>query len=134
MSVTNLSLIRDALRALNVIDETQDPSAEQGVLCLGDLNQMLFGWAADGIDLQFFKQTSPLDNCPIPDWAEAGVKYKLALRIPHHYGATVPISVVAAADEGYATILRKSIEVPRASMDHLPMGSRYGNGDIINGN
>ena len=48
---TNLQIITDALRSINVIDETETPSAEQGSHCLRQMNQMLAEWAVDGIVL-----------------------------------------------------------------------------------
>lgn len=129
---TNLQLITDALRGLNVIDETETPSAEQGSFCLRQMNQMLAAWKdADGIDLGYFSQTSTAATCPIPEWAETGVWGKLALRVASHFGAQVPIGTATAADEGYSTILRvvTNQKLEGADMSHLPMGTgRYGAG------
>jgi hypothetical protein len=125
MSVTNLQIISDALRSLNVINETETPSADQGSLCLRELNQMLAGWEVLDVTLGYFPQNATSDTCPIPPWAEKGVKYKLALEIAHHFGADPSISVIAMADEGYTTILRTclNIALEGAKMDHLPRGS-----------
>lgn len=134
---TNLQLITDALRSINVIDETETPSAEQGSHCLRQMNQMLALWEVDGVPLGYFAQTSTAATCPIPDWAEAGVTGRLALRVAAHYGAQVPIGTVAAADEGYTTILRTVMnqKLQGADMSHLPQGSgRFGSGyDIETG-
>lgn len=135
---TNLQVITDALRGLNVIDETETPSAEQGSFCLRQLNQMLATWKdADGIDLGYFEQSSTAATCPVPAWAETGVWGKLALRVAGQFGAQVPIGTAAAAMEGYDTILRvlTNQKLEGADMSHLPQGSgSYGSGyNILTG-
>lgn len=133
---TNLQIITDCLRALNVIDETETPSAEQGAHCLRQMNQMLATWKdADGIDLGYFSQTSTAATCPIPEWAETGVYGKLALRVAKQFGASVSVETAALADEGYSTILRTLVNQAReiSDMSHLPRGSgRFGAGFDIN--
>jgi hypothetical protein len=132
MSVTNLQIISDSLRALNVINETETPSAEQGSLCLRELNQMLSSWAVtDTVELGYFPQNATSDTCPIPEWAEKGVKYKLALQIAHYFGADPSMSTIAMADEGYTAILRTvlNLALEGADMNHLPRGTgKYGVG------
>jgi hypothetical protein len=130
---TNLEIITDALRGLNVIDETETPSAEQGSFCLRQLNQMLAAWKdADGIDLGYFKQSSTTDTCPIPEWAETGVWGRLALRVSSHFGAQVPVGTAAAASEGYETILRvlTNQKLEGSDMSHLPIGTGYYGSDF----
>lgn len=126
---TNLQVITDALRAINVIDETETPSAEQGAHCLRQMNQMIAEWEVDGVRLGYFAQVSTAASCPVPDWAENGVSMKLALRVAAHFGAQVPIGTAAAANDGYETILRTVLNqaLEGADMSHLPMGSgRFG--------
>lgn len=137
MSITNLQVITDALRSINVVDETETPSSEQGSHCLRQLNQMLTAWEVNGINLGYFAQSSTAATCPIPDWAEQGVSAKLALRVSSHFGAQVPIGVIAAADEGYSTILRTALnlKLEGADMSHLPLGTGriYSDYDITRG-
>ena len=136
MSVTNLDLITDALRSLNVINEVQTPSAEQGAHCLREQNQMLAQWAEDGVALGYFAQSNTTDTCPIPEWAEKGVKNKLAIQVAPNYSAEVPIAVIANADEGYSTILRRvvNLQLEGVDMSHMPLGSGHSTGfDITNG-
>jgi hypothetical protein len=125
MSVTNLQIISDALRSLNVINETETPSAEQGAICLRELNQMLAQWAVEGNTVGYATQSATSDTCPIPDWAESAVKYKLALKIAHYFGAEPSISVVASADDAYTTLQRTimNMNLDPADMRHLPIGS-----------
>jgi hypothetical protein len=134
---TNLEIIADALRALNVINEIQTPSAEQGAKCLRKLNQLLAKWAVDGTVLGYFAQSDTSATCPIPDWAECGVANHLALYIAADFGAEPSIVVIAAADSGFQTILRTvmNLKLEGVDMSHLPVGSgHYGAGfDITTG-
>jgi len=106
---TNLGIIEDALRELNVISEIDSASAEQGAHSLRALNRMLEAWTENGIDLGYFKQSSTADTIPIPEWAEDGVIAKLAVRIAPLYGATVSPELAVAATDSYRMIMRKSI-------------------------
>jgi len=132
---TNLEIISDALRELNVIAEIDTPSAEQGTHGLRKLNEMLEAWTENDIELGYFKQTSTSDDCPIPAWAERGVKAKLAIDLASTYGATVSLELATKANEGYQTILRRCIsdKLEPANMNHMPIGQgHYGAGWDIN--
>lgn len=122
MSVTNLQVITDALRDINVIAETETPSAEQGSHALRKLNQMMEQWLIDGINLQYFAQTSTADNIPVPEYAEKGVTAALSIELAPTYGATVSVELAAKYDSGWGTICRKALQPPQASMAHLPRG------------
>ena len=134
---TNLQIITDALRSINVIDETETPSAEQGIACLRQLNQMMAEWEVGDVVLGYFAQTSTADTCPVPDWAEGGVSGMLALRIAPDYGAQISIPVAAKADAGYSKILRTviNLKLKGANLNNLPVGSgKVGTGfDIVTG-
>lgn len=136
MSITNIELIGDSLRELNVISEIQTPSAEQGAHCLRKLNQMLAEWKEAGIDLQYFPQTLTSDVCPIPAYAEHAVMANLAGRIASNYGASVSIELAASMIAGYDTIVRTAVTraLPVNRMLNRPCGEgdRY-LGDILNG-
>lgn len=124
---TNLQILTDALRAINVLDETETASAEQGTYCLRQLNQMLAQWEVEGVPLGYFAQSSTAADCPIPDWAEGGVSNKLALRIAGQYSAPIPPATVVAADEGYQVILRTvmNLKLQGLDMSHIALGEGY---------
>lgn len=124
---TNIEVIGDALKDLNVIAETQVPSAEQGAYCLRQLNDMLESWTESNIELGYFAQSSPTDTCPIPAWAVAGVKAKLAARVATHYGAAISPELVQKIREDFGLIERKCMEerLKPARMDHLPSGEGW---------
>jgi hypothetical protein len=125
MSITNVQLIGDALRELNVISEIQTPSPEQGAHALRKLNQMMAEWEEAGVRLEYFAQTIMSEDCPIPAYAESGVTAHLATRIAGTYGAEVSIATAAAATRGYETILRTAMNaaLPVSLMLTRPRGS-----------
>lgn len=136
MSVSNNDLIADALRELGVISEIQAPSAEQGAHALRKLNQMMAEAAADGIDLDFFPQTTLSDPCPIPAYAENGVTCMLAIRLAPNYGKTVSIELGACAAAAYATILTQAVsgQMPESTVDNRPNGAgRHRRSRILTG-
>jgi hypothetical protein len=125
MSITNVQLIGDALRELNVISEIETPSAEQGSHALRKLNQMMAEWEEAGVRLEYFAQTVMGDDCPIPAYAEGGVTAQLATRLASTYGAEVSIALANSATTGYATILRTAMNaaLPVSLMVTRPRGS-----------
>lgn len=131
--MTNLELIAGALRKLNVINEIETPSAEQGAKCLEALNDMLERWEEDGIKLQYYRQSSTATIFPCPAYANDGVRAALAIKVASDFGATVSTELAAEFDSGYSTILRKAMtkQLPDASMSHLPSG--YARQNIITG-
>lgn len=134
---TNLEVISDALRDLNVISEVDTPSAEQGAHALRKLNELMETWTENDIALGYFKQTSTTDDCPIPDWAQKGVKAALSVDLAPTYGATISAELAKKYDDGFGMIQRKCIneKMRPARMDHMPIGSgNYGSGwDITSG-
>lgn len=132
--MTNIDLIRDALGLIAVLSEVEAPSAEQGEHGLRVLNQMMEQWEEEGIALQYHAQTDTTETFPCPPYTEAGVTAHLALRLAPSYGATASIELIAMADIGYSTILRKSINkaMEPADMTHLPQGEgRWGSDESI---
>ncbi len=122
---TNLVIIEDALRDINVIAENDSASAEQGSYCLRKLNQMMEAWKEDGIDIGWFAQSSTTDTIPIPDWAELGVTATLSIVVAPNYGATVSPELIAVADSAAGMILRKSLVENMVGLDmsHMPPGA-----------
>jgi hypothetical protein len=120
--MTILELITGSLRKLNVINEIETPSAEQGAKCLEALNDMLEQWEEDGVKLQYYRQSSTSATFPCQAYTLVGVRAALAIRVAGDFGATVSTELAAEFDSGYSTILRKvmNAQLPEASMSHLP--------------
>jgi hypothetical protein len=131
---TNLVLIEDALRDINVISEIESASAEQGAYGLRKLNQMMEAWKENDIDFGWFAQTSTVDTAPVPDWAEVGVTASLSIVLAPQYGASISPDLAAVAPVAMNIIKRKSIseKLDNTDMSHMPSGHN-GRFDIING-
>jgi hypothetical protein len=125
---TNLTIIEDALRDINVISEIDSASAEQGQFCLRRLNQMMEVWKEEDIDFGWFAQTSTTDTIPVPDWAELGVTATLAIACAPNYGASISAELAAIADVTVNAIKRKSLseKLVNADMSFLPAGAGRG--------
>lgn len=135
MSTTNSQLIRDALGLIGVLAETQSVSAEQAQLGLRVLNELIASWGLDGIDLQYFEQTEPGDETPIPDHSIAAVKHALAISLAPYFGMAVTPEFIEAADRHYSRFIRDVVkdQVQEARMDHLHPGTNRGPWDITRG-
>lgn len=130
---TNLQLIEDALREINVIAETDSASAEQGTHGLRRLNQMMAVLQdAGSVDIGWFEQSGTGDTFPLPIWAELAVTMNLAIAIAPKYGATVSLELATVADKTLTTLKRKLISESRymdnTDMSHLPEGSGHNYG------
>lgn len=126
---TNVTIIGDALRLLNVIAEGQSVSAEQGTPALRALNQMMAAWEEDGVEIGYFAQSSTTDTIPVPDWAEKGVTSKLAQRLQASYpGSQLEPWVHDNSQNGVGLIDRKCMveSLKPARMDTvLPSGEGW---------
>lgn len=131
---TNITIIEDALRDINVISEVQSASAEQGAHALRKLNQVMEAWKENDIDFGWFSQTLTTDTIPVPDWAEIGVTSALSIAIASKYGASVSQELIAVGEAGMSMILRKMIseKLKNADMSHLPTGSNQSSHNILN--
>ena len=124
---TNANVINRALREINVINEVQTATAEQGAQALEKLNSLMEAWKEDSLDVGYFRQNSTTDTCPIPDYAEGAVIHALALECAPQYGATISNETLAKVTY-YMKILRRKIIVERqqnADMTHLPSGAGH---------
>ncbi len=128
-TLTNIDIIRTALRKANILAITAQPSAEQAAECLLDLNTMMNNWEQSGIRLQYFNQTSTADDFPCAEYTHQGVIGMLAVSIASNFGRSVTPELsngagTGYADVGYATIVRKAMndQLPRADLSHLPQG------------
>ena len=122
--LTNTQVITRALREINVINEAQTPTAEQGTQALEKLNSLMEAWKEDSLDIGYFEQTSTADTCPIPDYAEGAVIHALAMEIAPQYGATISGETIAKV-QYYMRLLRRKIineNLDNTDMTHLPAG------------
>jgi hypothetical protein len=66
---------------LQIINESETPSAEQGSHALRVLNQMLEAWEEEGVRLGWCEQTDTSADAPLPPYALRGVTAALALEL-----------------------------------------------------
>lgn len=138
MSTTNLKVIEDALRDINVISEIDSASFEQGSYGLRKLNQMMDVWRYSDMDIGYFAQTDTNEVCPIPEWTELSVTAALSLVIAPKYGATISAEQAVVINESIEATRRQLInnKLTNTDMSHMPIGQGhyYGDGrNIING-
>jgi len=127
MSVTNLEIINRALRELNVINEREDASPEQGKQCLAKLNGLMAMWQEVGIDFGWSRQTSTAGTAPIPELHEIGVHSNLAVLCASQYGASVSTECATVADRCYNLLLSKATReaLENVDMSHMPQGTGH---------
>ena len=106
--VTNSDVIRDALGLIGVLNEIQDPSAEQGAHGLRVLNDMVNDWEANGISLQWFDQTDTTAECPLSGSVLGAVKRNLALELAPYYGRKVDAAAFQIASTMKSSVLLQS--------------------------
>lgn len=118
---TNSQIITDALRALRIVAEGEAATANQAEDALVALNRMLDSWTLNDIDLQYFAQTDPSAQCPIPKWAERGVVASLAIELAADYGVVATDALLLRAQGGFLGIANRSIrsKARPADMSHL---------------
>lgn len=127
MAITNRNLITDTLRELNVINEVQSASAEQGTQSLRKLNQMMEMWKEDSLDVGWFAQSSLTDNAPIPDYAEFAVTMGLCVMVAPQYGASISSELATKIGYAVSVLRRKLIKemLDNVDMTHLPEGTGH---------
>lgn len=121
---TYTDLIRDALGEIGVLDETEQPSAEQATSGFRALTQMLDDWESRGIDVGFSSGVGLLDTLGIEDSAVLTVKRCLAVELCPQYEREPPPRLLALTESAFARLLRTAVSdhLPEASMSHLPRG------------
>ena len=134
--ITNIQLITGALQEIGVISEAETPSADQAADALRTQNELLAQWEEDGLKLQYFEQTATGDDCPIPSYAERGVKLRLAIALAPQYGATVSPELATNAMESFKTIERRAMndQLQPVATRNIPFGEgQLQTWDITNG-
>ena len=135
MSVTNLQIITDALREINVINETQVATAAQSSKALRRLNQLMEKWKEEELDLGWVKATSTADDAAIPDYAELAVTLALAVYVAPSFSTEPSGTLIALSQDAVNSLKSKHIreKLDNVDMTHMPEGSgRWGNRYDIN--
>jgi hypothetical protein len=137
MAISNSTLVRDALGLIGVLGEVEPATSEQAQHGIRVLNEMMLDWAQDGIDLQYFEQTEPGEETPIPPSAVAAVKHFLSFSLAPYYGKTVPPELAAIGAKFYARLTRDAVKDKVAPIQTtLPAGEGHlyiGTASILDG-
>lgn len=96
---TASQVINRALKRLRVIGVGQSPTASETADCLEALNDMLFAWRADGIDLAHTTLLST-DALDVPDDHIEPIALNLARRIGGMFGASLSPDDAQLAQSG----------------------------------
>lgn len=105
---TNLGLITGAYVLIGVIDQSGTPDGPQGTVGLSTLNDMLAAWAADGVFLGWYPQTSLTATAPLLAADVQAVMTSLALRLSAKFGGLgVNQQLIDQQDEDYAKLAKR---------------------------
>lgn len=117
-------VITDALEDLVEEQEEADVPQAEGRAGIRALNDMMFDWAVNGIDLGYTEIDDLGGVLTVPPGAIRGIKANLAMDLATKYEITPTPGLIKKAKEGYRTCVLLASE--RASMEYpstLPQGS-----------
>jgi hypothetical protein len=126
--MTNAQLINAALRMLGVLDANESASAEDGVVGLEELNDMMASLTADGIDFGFPTQDNLQDEFPLDDTTLSLVKPILAVRLQVYYPSNAaPPTLLASAADSKRKLMRDAVlgNMEEADLRNVPLGEGY---------
>ena len=106
-----MATARDSItRAWQMITASEEtPTAAQAATGLIVLNDMLHGWAKQGVDLGHITLALTDNHKTHDSWLE-GIRYNLALRLAGEYGFPVPPFVAAQASAAFSAFQAHALE------------------------
>lgn len=129
MSAKNLEVVTYALWRIGVVDETQAPTATQGITALTVLNDYLATLNVDGIRVGWYPQTDLAATAPLRDSDIYDVKILLCRALASEYGIkiedTLLLDDIIRADE---RLTKRSLRYFESDLSELsrPQGGPYG--------
>lgn len=119
-----ISIIRDALQHLRVVDAGGALDANDTADALRALNQMMRTLEVDGISLGWQDVTASQNDMPTPPEADEAIGYGLAARLAPRFGVQLDpmVSGMATSGLGVLRALVSSNLYERISYDDLPRG------------
>ena len=127
---TALTVIEKALSKIGVRSREISLTSNEISDAIEDLNDMMYEWDADGINLGYTTITSSSDTVTTPDWSMGAIKSNLAIRLAPDYDKQVSNALVVSAQQGYETLINRSIELDNVDFpDTLAKGS--GNTNVV---
>ena len=120
-------LIERSLKLIGVLPEGETATNEMLTDALAALNDMLAEWQDHGIAINDGDLT--LAETFPPDPAEGrAIRFCLAVELAPDYGAEIPVSVGARAEQLYTRLLNKYIEIVDMEIDRTLQSWYTGNG------
>jgi len=117
-------VVIDALEDLVVQADEAPIEPSEAAAAIRVLNDMMFMWAARGIDLGFTEVNDMGDVMTVPAGAIFGIKAALAISLAGKYEVPIPESVLQKAKAGWEAILNLSVEIAAVEYPStLPKGS-----------
>jgi hypothetical protein len=123
MPATVNEIIEASLRLLNVIDEEETPSAEQGIKTLHILNDLMADMRSDGIDLGWYPiaDADITADAPLAKEDIRAVKLCLAIEAAPHFGVEPLQTLKDRYEEAYAKLAKRAIKTVEADLSGLPL-------------
>lgn len=122
---TNRDIITAAFRKLNIVDENEQPSAEQGVQALETLNDMMADMAKDGIRLGWYPQADLNATAPIAAENLRAIKYCLMVELGGDYDIVVPDYVRETARNTLARLAKSAQRYFESDLSGLPSSDAH---------
>lgn len=126
---TMLDTVTRALRLAGVIAAGETPSAEDAADGVTYLNEMLHGWAKQGVDLTHVTLAAA-DDLPFHDSYLEGIRYNLAARFIEEWGMPPKPMVIAHASSMFRSFQAHTLEYPDdAEVDRALQPQYFGRRD-----
>lgn len=126
---TYRSLLEDAFEALALASYVFDLTDDEAATAYRKLDQMMAGWAQDGIAIGYVPAGVPVvddANPGVPAYAEEAIYSNLALRLAPGFGKTPSGQLVRRARQSLAQLGSSKIPVLRAAVPIRGAGYRRG--------
>lgn len=104
------NIVTRALVLAGQIEAGETPVAEEMNDGIDALNEMLFAWVNEGVDLGH-STVAQADDLIVHDTSLEGVRYNLAVRLAGEYGFTLPARVMDRADKTFRALQGVTLEV-----------------------
>lgn len=101
--------ITRAMRLVNIVADGEAPDAAEAADGLVALNDMLHGWAKQGVDLGHIDLALTDDHKTHASWLE-GIRYNLAVRLAAEYTVPVAPQIAAMADKAFSAFQMHALE------------------------
>lgn len=108
---TALDTITRAMRMIEATGSGETPTSEEADDGLTILNDMLHGWAKQGVDFGHISLALP-DTHKTHDSYLEGIRYNLAVRLATEYGKPIPPYIAVQADKMFSAFQAHTLEFP----------------------